>query len=74
LFLEGLLLLIFAAMILLRLPHAAEVEGRRKIFLGSGLAKTAESSAKTSNTILTLGFTLITAAILLFLLSIWGIY
>lgn len=73
-FVEGLLSLILGAMILLRLPHAADVGGRRKLFLGSVLTENANSRGKTAGSTLALGLALIIAAILLFLLSYWTIF
>jgi len=74
LFLEGLLVLILGAMILLRLPHAEIVGGRRKIFLGSVLTKDVESHGSAAGSILAFGLAFIIAALLLFLMSFWGIY
>lgn len=62
--------MILGVMVLLRLPHAGVVGGRRKIFVGSVLAKDAKSHKNTAGNIRTFGLALIIAVITLFLLSL----
>lgn len=75
LFYEGLLTLTLGALILLELPSTwAFLGGRRRLQLGSGLATNTKSQKDRAKNIQAVGFALIIASIVLFLLYSSGIY